>query len=108
MRANSLTVSSIAEGSTVRISSEESATVTVEVRDKVGLLKEILTQELIGKRNVSTAVDLHSKIVDILIETFVPHSKEMDMANNNLIRRGVSSTVEDILRLVEDHYGVTA
>lgn len=64
-----------------------------------------------GKQNEQgndSAIDLHIKITDLLMEGFIPADirKSTDMATNGLIRRGVSSITDDIIRLVENYYGV--
>lgn len=56
--------------------------------------------------NRTSTVDLHTRIVDLLIENFLPQTSEFDPASNLLVRRGVSSVTDDIMRLVEDHFGV--
>lgn len=53
-----------------------------------------------------SSVDLHKQLVDLLISNFMPQTSEFDPASNLIVRRGVGSLVEDILRLTEDHYGV--
>lgn len=56
----------------------------------------------------SNPVDLHTRITDLLMEGFIPDNirKSTDSSTNGLIRRGVSSITDDIIRLVENHYGV--
>lgn len=53
-----------------------------------------------------SSVDLHKQLVDLLISNFMPQTSEFDPASNLIVRRGVGSLVDDILRLTEDHYGV--
>lgn len=54
----------------------------------------------------NTLVGLHNQITDLLMVCFIPQSAEFDAASNNLVRRGISSVTQDIMRLVEDHYEV--
>lgn len=49
-------------------------------------------------------VELHNQITDLLMDNFMP--KRGDEVATKLIRRAVSSISDDIIRLVENHYGV--
>lgn len=61
-----------------------------------------------GERGNDTSIDLHIRITDLLIEAFMPKNADFDASTNNLVRRGVSSVTDDIMRMVEDAYGAAS
>lgn len=110
MTVSSINLISLPEGSKVVITTDVTANITTELLDKHGApYAEKSTVQVLGteKKN-GNAVDLHNRLVDVLINAFIPQSKEMDMSSSNILRRGVASVVDDIIRLAEDCYGVSS